>query len=663
MEISEGRKRVVIENVKPELNQGRFSIKRAAGEKVTVEADIFADGQDSVAGELLFRRGSQSDWQSCPLTFLGNDRWRGEFTVEEIGTYFYTLRAWVDHFRTWCHGMIKKANAGHDVETEFPIGVGLLEEAGERARGVERKSLLNWTDQLKSNMSLEEKTLLVLDARVEELAARYPDTRLVVEYGKDLPVVADRKKAGFSAWYEMFPRSCSRKPEKHGNFKDCESWLPYISNMGFDVLYLPPVHPIGRTYRKGKNNSPAAGPGDPGSPWATGAREGGHKSVHPELGTLEDFRNLVKKAGDYDIEIAMDLAFNCTPDHPYVKEHPEWFRHRPDGSIQHAENPPKKYQDIYPFDFETEHWRELWHELKSIVDFWIDQGIRIFRMDNPHTKPFCFWEWLIHETKEAYPEVIFLSEAFTRPKVMYRLAKLGFTQSYTYFAWRNTSREIRCYFEELMETEALEFFRPNLWPNTPDILPEYLQMGKRPAFMVRLILAATIGGNYGIYGPAFELCENRAKEPGSEEYLNSEKYEIKDWDINNPESLKELISRVNRIRRENPAFQSTRNLRFLHSDNENLLSFTRHTDDFSNIILVVVNLDPHHVHSGWITIPLEEMGLKPEAGFQVHDLLSDSRYLWNRSRNYVEINPHIVPAHIFRIRRRIRTERDFDYFM
>jgi len=476
-------------------------------------------------------------------------------------------------------------------------------------------------------------------------------------------VVVDREKARFSIWYEMFPRSCALEPGRHGTFKDCEARLPYIAAMGFDVLYFPPIHPIGHTHRKGRNNNPVANPDDPGTPWAIGSEEGGHKSIHPQLGTVEDFQSFVAKAREYDIEIALDIAFQCSPDHPYVKEHPEWFHWRPDNTVQYAENPPKKYEDIYPLEFETENWQELWEELKSIVLFWIEQGIRIFRVDNPHNKPFRFWEWLITDIKMSYPDVIFLSEAFTRPKVMYQLAKLGFTQSYTYFAWRNTKLELTQYFTELTQTEVREYFCPSLWSNTPDILTEYLQFGGRPAFMARLVLAATLGSSYGIYGPAFELCENRPREPGSEEYLDSEKYEIKSWDIARPDSLKDFIARVNRIRRENAAFHSDWSLRFHEVDNEQLICYSKRTDDLSNVVLVVVNLDPHHTQSGWVEFSLEELGIDPQKPYQMHDLLSDARYLWQGSRNYVELNSQIVPAHIFRMRRRVRTERDFDYYM
>jgi starch synthase (maltosyl-transferring) len=663
MQLQEDRKRVVIEGVKPEIDGGRYPIKRTVGEKVEVEADIFADSHDVLSAVLSYRMEGESQWTEAPMEFLVNDRWKGSFVVNEIGRYMYTLQAWVDHFQTWQRDLVKKVDAGQDVSVDLLAGAGIIKDAISRAPGADAKRLEECATDLKSSQGLKDKVRLALDEELKLLMARYPDRRFATTYEKEIMVVVDRTKARYSAWYEMFPRSCADEAGRHGTFKQCEARLPYIARMGFDVLYLPPIHPISRTHRKGRNNSPAAGPDDPGSPWAIGSKEGGHKAVHPRLGTLEDFRNLVSRAVEHGIEVALDIAFQCTPDHPYVKEHPEWFRKRPDGTIQYAENPPKKYQDIYPINFETEHWQELWEELKSVFLFWIDQGVRIFRVDNPHTKSFSFWEWVIGEVKRDYPEVIFLAEAFTRPKVMYRLAKLGFTQSYTYFAWRNTKWEITQYFTELYHGEVRQFFRPNLWPNTPDILTEYLQMGGRPAFMARLVLTATLGANYGIYGPAFELCENRPKEISSEEYLDSEKYEIRNWDIESPDSLKGLIGRVNRIRRENPALQSDWSLRFHPVDNEQIICYSKNTEDFSNIVLVIVNLDPHHTHSGWLELPISDWGLEPIRPYQVHDLLSDARYLWHGSRNYVEINPQVVPAHIFRLRRRIRTERDFDYYM
>jgi len=660
-----GQVRMVIANVHPTIEQGRFPVKRTVGEKVIVEGDIFVDGHDALSAVLLYRHEKEQQWHQVPLRFLTNDRWRGEFVVTELGHYYYTLQAWIDRFTSWRYGLAKKIEAGQNVNVDLLIGATLIEEAGERAEGEEAEKLKEWAAVLRlaRESPLSQRTRVALVEELEPLVAKYPDRRFAATYDKELLVIVDREKARFSTWYEMFPRSCAPEPGRHGTFKDCAARLPYVASMGFDVLYFPPIHPIGRAYRKGKNNTLVAGPDDPGSPWAIGAAEGGHKAIHPQLGTLEDFRQLVTKAQEHGMEIALDLAFQCTPDHPYVKEHPEWFRHRPDGSIQYAENPPKKYQDIYPFDFETAHWQELWQELDSVVRFWIEQGIRIFRVDNPHTKPFHFWEWLIGNIKREYPEVVFLAEAFTRPKVMYRLAQLGFTQSYTYFAWRNTKQEIIQYFTELTQTEVREYFWPNLWPNTPDILTEYLQLGGRPAFIVRLVLAATLGASYGIYGPAFELCENRPRETGSEEYLNSEKYEIKPWDLNRPDSLKELVARVNHIRRENPALQSDWGLRFHATDNDQLLCYSKNTEDLSNVILVVVNLDPHHTQSGWLEIAPEALNLDRQRPYQMHDLLSDARYLWQGSRNYVELNPQVAPAHIFRIRHRVRTERDFDYYM
>ncbi|GIX28172.1 MAG: hypothetical protein KatS3mg123_2053 [Burkholderiales bacterium] len=413
--------------------------------------------------------------------------------------------------------------------------------------------------------------------------------------------------------------------------------------------------------RKGKNNVVKAGPDDVGSPWAIGAAEGGHKAVHPQLGTLADFRRLVEKAREHGLEIALDIAFQCAPDHPYVKEHPEWFRWRPDGTVQYAENPPKKYQDIYPFHFEGEAWASLWAELKSVFEFWIEQGVKIFRVDNPHTKPFPFWEWVIGELKKAHPELIFLSEAFTRPKVMHRLAKLGFTQSYTYFAWRNTKQELTDYFTELTQGEGREYFRPNVWPNTPDILTEFLQFGGRPAFTCRLLLAATLAASYGIYGPAFELQEHEPREPGSEEYKDSEKYQLRHWDLDRPDSLRDLIARVNAIRRENPALQSDWSLTFLPVDNDQLIAYMKSTEDGSNLMIMVVNLDPYHAQAGWVELDLEALGLDPRSPYQMHELLSGARYLWNGARNFVQLAPGM--GHVFRLRRRVRTERDFDYFM
>ncbi|MFB0505686.1 MAG: alpha-1,4-glucan--maltose-1-phosphate maltosyltransferase [Thermodesulfobacteriota bacterium] len=661
--IGNGRNRVIIEGVKPEIDGGRCPIKRTLGEQVVVEADIFTDSHDALSCVVLYRKNSETQWSEHPMDFLVNDRWRGEFAVTELGQYRYTVQAWVDHFKSWRQGLLKKFDAGQDVSIDLLTGANLIEEATQRAVGSDAEKLKEGALSLRSAEEGSDRIHVATAEELSELMAKYPDKELATMYDRELVVVVDRPRARFSAWYEIFPRSCAPEAGHHGTFKDCEARLPYIAAMGFDVIYFPPIHPIGQTHRRGKNNTSTVGPDDPGSPWAIGSAEGGHKDVHPQLGNLKDFRRLVAKAEEHGVEIAIDLAFQCTPDHPYVKEHPEWFRWRPDRTVQYAENPPKKYEDIYPLNFETEKWQELWAELKEVVIFWIDQGVHIFRVDNPHTKPFNFWEWLIGSVKKDYPEVIFLAEAFTRPKVMHQLAKLGFTQSYTYFAWRNTKRELTQYFTELIQTDVREYFRPNLWPNTPDILTEYLQMGGRPAFMARLVLAATLGANYGIYGPAFELCENRPKEPGSEEYSDSEKYEIKNWDITKPDSLRDFIARVNRIRRENPALQGDRSLRCHPIDNDQLICYSKRTEDCSNVIVVVVNLDPHHTQAGWVELPLSDLGINHEMPYQLHDLLSEARYLWHGHRNYVELNPQIVPAQIFRVRRKIRTERDFDYFM
>jgi starch synthase (maltosyl-transferring) len=658
-------RRVVIEGLEPEIDGGKYPIKRTAGERVVVEADIHADGHDVLGAVILYRPEQEGAWREAIMRPLVNDRWQGQFHVESLGSYFYTVQAWVDAFQSWSRDTLKKFEASQDISAAAVVGAQLIQSAATRTRGTDSQKLTRFTAELKgfSRVGGEAVATLARNAELAELMGRYADRSRATTYNKQLGVTVDREKARCSTWYEMFPRSCAAEPNKHGTFRDCMDRLGYVAHMGFDVLYFPPIHPIGRTQRKGRNNTPQPSPDDPGSPWAIGDDKGGHVAIHPHLGTIEDFKELQKKARELGIEIALDLAFQCSPDHPYVKEHKEWFLQRPDGSVQYAENPPKKYEDIYPFYFESEYVTGLCEELKRIVFYWMEQGVRIFRVDNPHTKPFDFWEWLIKEARRKYPEVIFLSEAFTRPKVMRRLAKLGFSQSYTYFAWKNTKWELTEYFTELTQTPVREFMRPNVWPNTPDILTEYLQYGGRPVFMSRLILAATLSANYGIYGPAFELCENRALRQGSEEYLDSEKYQIRAWDIASPGSLKGLISRVNEIRRENPALQSDWSLRFHPLDNDQLIAYSKATDDLSDIILVIVNLDPRYKQSGWVEVPLDDFKLASNQPYQVHDLLTDARYLWHGVRNYVELSPSVLPAHIFKVRRRVRTERDFDYFL
>ncbi|MBN1141834.1 MAG: alpha-1,4-glucan--maltose-1-phosphate maltosyltransferase [Deltaproteobacteria bacterium] len=661
--VAEKRQRVVIESVTPEIDGGRFPIKRVEREEVTVEADIFADGHDLLCCRLLYRRAEEPEWAEAPMTPLANDRWRGRFRVAGLGSYLYTVTGWIDRFGSWRRDLQKRIAAGQDVAMELLIGADLVAAAGNRAAGAAGRRLLKKAALLRSALLLEERLSAALEGELAELMELWQERAFATVRERPLEVVVDRERARFSTWYELFPRSCTSDPERHGAFRDCEARLPEIAAMGFDVLYFPPIHPIGTTHRKGKNNATAAFPEDVGCPWAIGSGEGGHKAIHPALGTLEDFRRLLRKAQEQGIEIALDLAFQCSPDHPYVQERPEWFRRRPDGSVQYAENPPKKYEDIFPLHFETDAWRELWEELKSVVLFWIGQGIRIFRVDNPHTKPFRFWEWLIQEIRRDFPEVLFLAEAFTRPRVMHHLAKLGFTQSYTYFAWRNTKAELESYFLELTRSAGREYLRPNLWPNTPDILTEYLQIGGRPAFMARLVLAATLGANYGIYGPAFELCENLPIRPGSEEYLDSEKYQIRCRDLTAAHSLRPFIARVNRIRRENRALRHDWNLNFHPIDNEQLLCYSKRTEDCDEVILVIVNLDPHHRHAGWLELPLAELGLEEGSPYQMHDLLSEARFLWNGPRNYVELDPRVMPAHIFRLRRKLLTERDFDYYL
>lgn len=659
-------RRAVIENVRPQVDGGRFPIKRTPSEKIEVTADIFCDGHDLLSARLLYRAKSQSEWSIVPMRELLNDAWTGEFTIDVQRDHVYTIQAWPDAFKSWLRDLEKRKDAGQNLTLEFLVGVELIAGAASRATLTEQAERLHELarDMRKFHESDPQRAFEI--AHGEELRAlveRYPDLSAATLYERELVVQVDRERARFSSWYEMFPRSCTNNAAQPGTFRSCLERLDYVAEMGFNVLYLPPIHPIGEVERKGKNNSTAPSPDDPGSPWAIGSALGGHKAIGPQLGTMEDFKLLLAEAKKRGIEVALDLAFQCAPDHPYVREHPEWFRLRPDGSVQYAENPPKKYQDIYPLNFESEAADALCQELKSVALYWIGQGIRIFRVDNPHTKPFPFWEWLIAEVRGEYPDVIFLAEAFTRPKVMYRLAKAGFTQSYTYFAWRNTKWDLTEYFGEIAQSGVRDFFRANLWPNTPDILTEYLQYGGRLAFVIRLCLAATLGANYGIYGPAFELFENRALQPGSEEYLDSEKYQIRAWDVARPDSLKDLIVKINTIRKDNPALQSDSNLRFHAVDNDQIIAFSKMTEDRNNRIVVIVNLDPYHKQSGWIDVPLDYFQIDAHQQYQMHDLVTEDRYLWQGSRNYVELDPQRMPAHIFRMRKRVRSEQDFDYFL
>lgn len=652
----DGRRRAVIDSVSPEDAGGCHPAKAVEGGLVPVEADIFVDGADMLRAEVCFRPKGAEEWERAPMELLENDRWRGSFTVGAPGPYEYTLEAWVDHFSTWRRGLRKKIEAQQEVSLDLEIGALLVDAAAERAPAADSKKLAASAAAIRSKGRGKNKGIdAALDEALVLLMERNPDRSMVSTYERVLPLTVDQAKAGFSTWYEFFPRSWGSVPGKHGTLRDCMERLPFIAGMGFDVAYLPPIHPIGTTKRKGKNNALVAEPGDPGSCWAIGSPEGGHKSVHPELGTLEDFGAFVRAAEAEGISVALDIAFQCSPDHPWVGEHPDWFRWRPDGTVQFAENPPKKYEDILPIDFETADWQNLWIELKSVFLFWIERGVKIFRVDNPHTKAFGFWEWAIASIRAEHPDTVFLAEAFTRPKLMARLAKAGFSQSYSYFTWRNTKNELQEYMRELTSPPLSRFMRANFWPNTPDILHEDLQTGSRPKFIIRLVLAATLSSNYGMYGPAYELCEHLPPAPGKEEYLDSEKYEIREWDLDRPGNIRAEITRLNRIRHENAALQETANITFLKvedspgQENPWIMGYVKRSHDDRSIILTVVNLDHERRRSGWMRFPLEEFGLPHEHPFRVEDLFSGIGYEWNGEWNYVELDPALMPAHVFRV--------------
>jgi starch synthase (maltosyl-transferring) len=644
------RRRVVVEHLHPEIDAGRFPAKRTVGETVQVAADVHADGHDLLSAVLLVRRAGQADWLEIPMAAAGNDRYVASFIVDTLGRYEYTVEGWVDRFATWRQELSKKFGAGQDVPSELLEGAALVEQAiGRRRDKRADERLAQWAATLADTALAQERRVAVaLDADLHRLMSERADRGDATRYERVLEVVVDPVRARFGAWYEMFPRSAGTDPARSATFDEAAARLSYVAGMGFDVLYLPPIHPIGTSYRKGPNNTLEAGPTDPGSPWAIGSPDGGHKAVEPGLGTIEDFDRFVETARHHGLEIALDIAFQASPDHPYVQTHPEWFRHRPDGTIKYAENPPKKYQDIYPINFESGEWQALWQELKSVFEFWIGHGVKIFRVDNPHTKPFRFWEWVIGELKRAHPDTIFLSEAFTRPKVMKYLAKSGFTQSYTYFTWRNTQAELTEYFTELTQTGVREYMRPNLFANTPDILHEYLQHGGRPAFRARFVLAATLGASYGIYS-GFELAENEPVKPGSEEYRDSEKYQIRVRNFQDPRSLAELIARVNAIRHAHPALQRDWGLRFHATDNPNLLGYSKRSEDGTDLLLMIVNLDPHNMQHGFVQVPLVDWGLGPDSTLEVTDLLSHDRYVWRGEWNYVRLDPQALPAHILAV--------------
>jgi starch synthase (maltosyl-transferring) len=648
---SHSLERVVIENVGPVLDAGRHPVKRLLGDSLRVGADVFKDGHDQLRAQLCVRGPGDSDWRTVALAYeYDADRWFASIPLDRIGRWLFTVEAWPDPWSTWRAELRKRVEARQDVRSELLEGAGLLRRAAKSADAGAARALDAAAAILgDATRSAEERISFALAKASADRVAEPLDPAERTRHAPELCVVVDPPAAGFSTWYELFPRSQSGTEGRHGTFADAARRLPELAELGFDVVYLPPIHPIGQTHRKGPNNQPSARPGDPGSPWAIGSEEGGHTAVHPELGTLADFEAFVASARKHGLEVSLDYALQCSPDHPWVREHPDWFHVRLDGTIRYAENPPKKYQDIYPLDFWCADRAGLWNACRDVLRFWIERGVRIFRVDNPHTKPFAFWEWIIDEIRGLHPDVIFLAEAFTRPNRMKQLAKLGFNQSYTYFTWKNESSELREYLEELTGAEMAEYYRPNFFANTPDILHAFLQQGGRPAFRIRLLLAATLSPVYGIYS-GFELCENEALRPGSEEYLHSEKYEIRtrDWDA--PGNVKDDIRLINRLRREHPALQRLANLRFLPTENERILWYWKASP--ADDLLIAVNLDPHGPQASTVTVPLDELGIDPATPFEVEDLLDGTRYVWNGPQNYVRLEPTERVAHVFRLRSR-----------
>ena len=639
---------IVIQNVRPQIDDGRYPAKREVGDQLQVSAEIFREGHDHLRAVILYRREDETSWREAPMTLInhGLALWQGSVGLYDNARFYYTVEAWTDAYESWCIDTEKKLAAGQNVTLELIEGRELIEEALPRAHGDDNAWLKSTIEMLQRSDDAMRATFM-LGPEVRNVMARLPDRSTAIRYDREIEVFVDRVQARYAAWYEMFPRSQGTVPGKSATFKDCAARLPDVRAMGFDVIYFVPIHPIGRTFRKGKNNTLHAGPDDPGSPYAIGSEEGGHKAVHPELGTLEDFKVFVGLCHEHGMEVALDFAIQCSPDHPWIREHPQWFLFRPDGSIKYAENPPKKYQDIVNVDFYCDDWHALWEELKSVVEFWIDAGVKIFRVDNPHTKPVPFWEWLIRDIQSKHPDVLFLSEAFTRPPMLYMLAKVGFTQSYTYFTWRHTKHELTQYLEEITQSEVSEYMRPNFFTNTPDINPPYLQTGGRPAHMIRFALAATLSGVYGIYN-GFELCE-ATPVPGKEEFLNSEKYEYKVWDWDRPGNIKSFITTMNWIRRENPALHELHNLRFYNSTNDSVIFYGKMTPDRSNMIFVVVNLDPFTSNESYVDFPLWEMGLSDHDLFVAEELFSGRRLEWHGSRHWVRLDPNINPCEVFRV--------------
>jgi starch synthase (maltosyl-transferring) len=679
--------KIVIEAVHPELDCGRYAVKREVGDTLEVTADLFKEGHDAIAAAIRFRAEDETEWREARMRFWDNDRWRGEFPLVRNARYHYTVVAWTDVFGTWQSDLRKKYNAGQDVALELFEGARILGRTLTLAADADRAQITaalhemagdagldadlpveswSWGEYRKAMQAgrgptLAERVAAALDPQLLEVCERNPIRDDLTEYSHLLPVQVDRVRARYASWYELFPRSMADDPSRHGTWDDVIAKLPYVRDMGFDVLYFPPIHPIGRQFRKGKNNSLNAGPDDPGSPYAIGSAEGGHKAIHPELGGEEDFLRLVDAAREHGLELALDFAIQVSPDHPYVTEHLDWFYIRADGTIMYAENPPKKYQDIYPLNFYGASWAEQWEEWRDVILHWVGLGVKIFRVDNPHTKPVQFWQWLIREVQRDHPDTIFLSEAFTRPKMMRTLAKAGFTQSYTYFTWRNFKGEITEYFTELTQGPMREYFRGNLFPNTPDILPEFLQRGGRPAFMIRAVLATTLSSVYGIYS-GFELCEATPMAPGKEEYLNSEKYELKAWDWDREGNIRPLITRLNAVRRQNPAMQEYDNLRFYGADSDNVLFYGKMTPDRTNMVFVAVSLDPFAAHDTQLHFPLAEMGIGWNDPWEVEELLTGEQHFWHGSSQWVRLDPG-APARIYRVRAWRSSEQGFDYFM
>jgi starch synthase (maltosyl-transferring) len=655
---------IMVENVEPEIGGGRYPIKREVGDRLDVSADVFKEGHDVLAVVLRYRTEKEEAWRETSMQRIDNDRWLGRFDLTDNVRYHYTVAAYVEAFASWRQEVLKKRQGLRGKGTlasELLEGQALLRTTVARATGEDKARLAEALDRWKSTEVHDAALDLALSEELADLVRRHEERLAWTIYDRELTVVVDRITARFAAWYEMFPRSQGTQRGRPATFKDCEARLPAIQAMGFDVLYLPPIHPIGRTNRKGPNNSLQAGPNDPGSPYAIGNEWGGHDAIDPELGTFEDFDRFARAVEQHGMELALDFAINCSPDHPYVKQHPEWFYHRPDGTIKYAENPPKRYEDIYPLNFYCSDWRNLWQEMKRIILFWIGHGVRIFRVDNPHTKPVAFWRWLIEEVQYAHPDVIFLSEAFTRPKMMRALAKAGFSQSYTYFTWRNFKEELTAYMTELTQSEMKEYFRANFFTNTPDILPEILQHGGRPAFKFRLVLAATLSPSYGIYN-GYELCENRAI-AGTEEYLDSEKYQHKVWDWDRRGNIITYIAAINHIRRDNPALQEYENIQFWNCDNDHILYYGKATLDRTNAILIAVNLNPFQVQECRLHIPLSELGIGPNEVYQLHDLITDQRQLVKGPTLPIRLDPQAEPAVIFAVRRWSHREQKFDYFM